>query len=89
MIKSYYFLIPFITLSACHQPTQTSKPPSQQDSLNTILNDTPANVPELIISRKRPNFNNPLPASLAAFIPRGYEPMDTISADFNMDNIRI
>jgi hypothetical protein len=46
----------------------------------------PANVPELIISRKRPNFNNPLPASLAAFIPRSYEPMDTITADLKMDD---
>jgi len=87
MLKSYYFLIPFLTLTACHQPTQTSKAPTQQDSLDLIMNDTPANVPELIIFRERPGFNNSLPASLASFIPRGYEPMDTITADLNMDDV--
>lgn len=92
MLKSYYFLIPFLALTACHQPTQTSKavsqqdslnislktskPPSQQDSLNISLNGTPANVPELIIFRGRPDFNNPLPTSLASFIPRQYSPTD-------------
>jgi hypothetical protein len=87
MIKSHYFLIPIFALTACNQNTQTSKPPSQQDSLNMILNDTPAHVPELIVSRGRPNFDTPLPPSLATFIPRGYEPMDTIAADLNMDDI--
>lgn len=51
------------------------------------LNDTPAIVPELIVYFKRPTFNNPLPPSLASFIPRGYEPLDTITADLNMDDI--
>jgi hypothetical protein len=87
MIKSYYFLIPFLAIIACNQPTQTSKATSLQDSLNIILGGTPANVPELIVCRKRPVFNNKLPASLATFIPRGYEPMDTITADLNMDSI--
>jgi hypothetical protein len=87
MIKSYYFLIPFLVITACNQTTPTSKATSQQDSLNIIPNDTPANVPELIIARGRPKFNNPLPPSIAAFIPHGYEPMDTISADLNMDNV--
>lgn len=87
MLKSYYFLMPFLALTACNQNTPTSKALPQQDSLNMILNDTPANVPELILSRGRPIFNNPLPPSLATFIPRGYEPMDTISADLNVDSI--
>ena len=87
MIKSYYFLIPLLAITACHQTTQTSKATSQQDSLNIALDGTPANVPELIVSRRQPNFNNPLPSSLATFIPRGYEPMDTITTDLNMDDI--
>lgn len=87
MLKSYYFLIPLLALTACHQNTQTTKAVTQQDSLNISLNGTPANVPELIIYHRRPDFNNPLPTSLASFIQRGYEPMDTITADLNMDDI--
>lgn len=87
MLKSYYFLIPLLAIIACNQPTQTTKATSQQDSLNIALEDTPANVPELIVFHKRPTFNNPLPPSLATFIPRGYEPMDTVAADLNMDEI--
>lgn len=87
MLKSYYFLIPFLAITACNQTSQTNKTLSQQDSLDLIVEGTPANVHELIISRERPVFNNPLPASLATFIPSGYEPMDTISTDLNMDSI--
>lgn len=84
---SHYLLIPLLAITACNQMTHTNKKLSQQDSVNIILDGSPANVPELIVSRARPNFNNKLPASLSTFIPHGYEPMDTIMADLNMDDI--